>query len=129
MGTTYNRTRQKKKRQFLRGHMTLAEKTLWYNLKARQMCGYKFRRQHGIKEYVVDFYCPELKLAIEADGESHESKEAKEYDNRRQREIESKGIRFLRFTDDEIVGNPDLVVKRIEREIERLSLSKGSPTD
>jgi very-short-patch-repair endonuclease len=76
MGTTYNRKRQKGKRQYLRTHMTLAEKTLWHLLKGRQLLGYKFRRQHGITDYVVDFYCPELKLVIEADGESHNSSEA-----------------------------------------------------
>jgi len=117
MGTTYNRKVQKGKRQFLRTHMTLAEKILWYSLKGRQLLGFKFRRQHGIKQYVVDFYCPELKLAIEADGESHESDEAKRYDLRRQREIEREGIRFLRFTDDEVVGNADKVVKKIEEEV------------
>ena len=62
MGTTYNKKAQKDKRQYLRTHITLAEKTLWYSLKGRQLLGYKFRRQHGITDYVVDFYCPELKL-------------------------------------------------------------------
>ena len=121
MGTTFNREPQKQKRQYLRTHMTLAERILWYSLKGRQVLGYKFRRQHGMKEYVVDFYCPELKLAIEADGESHDTDEAKRHDPQRQRDIEKEGIRFLRFRDDEILGNPDNVVKRIEEEVMCLS--------
>ena len=124
MGTTYNRKVQKEKRQYLRTHMTLAEKILWYGLKGRQLLGFKFRRQHGIKQYVVDFYCPELKLAVEADGESHGSDEAKQYDVQRQREIEKEGIRFLRFTDEEVLANADKVVRRIEVEVMRLSDTK-----
>jgi len=101
--------------------MTLAEKTLWYSLKGKQVLGYKFRRQHGIKTYIVDFYCPELKLAIEADGESHNTEKAKRSDQLRQRQIEKEGVRFLRFTDDEIMGNVDKVVNRIELEVKLLS--------
>ena len=129
MGTTYNRKSQKGKRQFLRTHATHAERILWYSLKQRQILGYKFRRQHGIKEYVVDFYCPELKLANEADGESHETEEAKRYDQYRQREIEKEGVRVLRFTDNDIVGNPDSVVKSIEQEVLRLSSSRPPPPE
>ncbi|MFN0159317.1 MAG: endonuclease domain-containing protein, partial [Bacteroidota bacterium] len=117
MGTTYNRKAQKEKRQYLRSHMTLSEKILWYSLRKSQVVGYKFRRQHGIKEYIVDFYCPELRLAIEADGESHNTDGAKKLDPERQRNIEKEGICFLRFTDKEIVTDPDKVVERIADEV------------
>ena len=121
MGTTYNRKPQRNKRRYLRSHMTLAERILWYSLKGRQILGFKFRRQHGVKKYIVDFYCPELKLAIEADGETHEKDEAKYADVRRQRDIEEEGIRFLRFRDEEILGKADKVVEKIEKEAMRLS--------
>ncbi len=119
MGTTYNRKSQKERRQYLRTHMTFAEKTLWYSLKKDQL-GCKFRRQHGVLLYVMDFYCPELKLGIEVDGESHDNEDAKKYDARRQRRIEREGIRFLRFTDHEILTNPDKVVQKIQDEVMRL---------
>ncbi len=121
MGTTYNRTSQKQTRQRLRTDMTRADKTLWISMKRRRILGYKFRRQHGIKEYVVDFYCPELKLAIEADGDSHDTPDAKRCDARRQRSIEKEGVRFLRFADDEILGSPGKVIQHIEEEVRRLS--------
>jgi len=128
MGTTYNRKGQKGKRQYLRTNTTLAEKILWYSLKGRQLDGYKFRRQHGIGQYVVDFYCPELKLAIEADGDSHEGDEARRRDALRQRRIEREGVHFLRFTDDEIMSNADKVVRRIEEEVLLLEERKEATT-
>jgi len=100
--------------------MTRSERTLWFSLRGRQVRGYKFRRQHGIGKYVVDFYCPELKLAIEVDGDSHLSDEAREYNARRQDWLEQFGIRFLRFTDDEICSNADRVIERIELEVSRI---------
>jgi len=93
---------------------------MWLSLKGRQMCGYKFRRQHGVGRHILDFYCPELRLAIEVNGASHESAEAKRDDARRQVEIEKHGIRVLRFTDDQVHGNMDNVVKAIEAEVRRL---------
>ncbi len=71
----------------------------------------------------MDFYCPELKLAIEADGYTHESPEAKIRDRERQSILEATGIMFLRFTDEEILGNVDKVVERIRDEIGSLNLS------
>jgi len=106
--------------------MTRAERTLWFSLRGRQVGGYKFRRQHGIGKYVVDFYCPELKLAIEADGDSHLSEEAKAYDARRQQWIEQLGVKFLRFTDDEIFSNADRVIKRIEEEVRRIEEERAN---
>ena len=105
--------------------MTMAERILWFNLKGRQLLGYKIRRQHGISKYVVDFYCPDLKLAIEADGASHGTGAAKRRDVLRQREIEKEGVRFLRFKDEEILGNADEVMERIGREMKRMGARKG----
>ena len=79
----------------IRHHMTLAEVLLWKRLKNRQVLGCDFDRQRPIGNYIVDFYCKELMLAIEVDGRSHDFKELQ--DQRRQKEIEAYGIRVLRF--------------------------------
>jgi very-short-patch-repair endonuclease len=74
--------------------MTEPEIILWSRLKNRQMLGYKFRRQVSVGPFVIDFYCPEKKLAIEVDGGSHFVEEAEAYDGERQSVIEQFGIRF-----------------------------------
>ncbi len=80
----------------------------------------RFHRQYSIDGYVLDFYCPKLKLAVEIDGEVHEEFEQKEYDKNRQEYLESFGITFLRITNDEINRDFDEAVKRIEEKIEIL---------
>ena len=96
----------------LRQHMTLSEVLLWKKLKGRQMCGCDFDRQRPIDEYIVDFFCKELRLAIEIDGSSHDFK--KEKDQERQRRIESYGVEFLRFWDSEVKNDMNGVLARIE---------------
>lgn len=117
MTQLYNRTSEKAKRQQLRRHLTKAEFRLWQKLKGKQLEGYKFRRQYSVGSFVIDFYCTELKLAIEIDGDSHFEEGAQEYDRERQAVIESVGIRFLRFTNDEVYGNLERVLERITQEI------------
>ena len=120
MGTLFNRPDQKQRRQYLRTHMTKAEVILWSSLKGRGVRGEKFRRQQGVGVYILDFYCPSLRLAIELDGESHETTEAKKKDRERQDQLEQVGIRFLRFSNEAVLGDPDTVVARIAKEIRRL---------
>lgn len=96
---------------------TRAESVLGQAIRHRQ-CGVKFRRQFSVGHFILDFYCYELKLAIEADGYTHHSPEAKRRDRDRQTSLEKHRIRFLRFTDEEILSNVENVVKRIQREIE-----------
>lgn len=93
--------------------MTKAEVFLWVQLKNRQVFGYKFRRQYSIGYYVIDFYCPKLKLAIEVDGPSHFTKEAREYDKRREEYIKSFSIRFLRVTNIDVCKNIEGVIDKI----------------
>lgn len=93
--------------------MTQAEIILWSGLKNRQVKGFKFRRQYSIDSYVVDFYCAQVKLAVEVDGGSHFTEEAIEYDEDRQRNIEQLGIQFLRFTNTDVKTNLDEVIKEI----------------
>ena len=117
----YNRIETKAKRRDLRKNMTKAESVLWRKIKGKQLFGIKFRRQFSIGKYIVDFYCPRYKLAIEVDGDSHYwNEEAKVYDRQRQTYIESFGIRFLRFPNAEIYQNMDGVLLAIEKKIEEI---------
>jgi very-short-patch-repair endonuclease len=100
----------------LRNNSTKSEVILWNYLKGKQIKGYDFHRQKPIANYIVDFYCSELKLAIEVDGESHYGNELK--DDIRQKEIEKYGIIFLRFDESEIYFNLDGVMKVIENWVE-----------
>ncbi len=71
MTKAYNRTEEKTKRRMLRRSMPRPEAILWARLRDRQLGGQKFRRQYSVGNFVIDFFCPELKLAVEIDGESH----------------------------------------------------------
>ena len=99
--------------------MPPAEAILWQKI-ARRGSGAKFRRQHGIGIYVVDFYCPEVRLAIELDGLSHDGDQAAQNDARRQREIEELGVVFLRFSNTEIYRDVEAVAESIAQEVEKL---------
>jgi len=118
MGSIFNRKELNKRRQQLREEMTKAELLLWQQLKNKQMLGYKFRRQHSIGAYVVDFYCPKIKLAVEIDGMTHITNEEIEYDRQRQEEIETLGIQFLRFTNEMIFNDLNNVLNEIKGKIE-----------
>ena len=93
--------------------MPKAETLLWARLRGRQVFGYKFRRQFSVGPYSIDFYCPELKLAIEVDGDSHFSEQAIAYDRERQNYIEAFEIRFLRFTNAQVYKSQNDVVESI----------------
>ncbi len=103
--------------------MPSAEVLLWSKLKGKQLLGYKFRRQYSIDRFIVDFYCPALKLAIEIDGDTH-TREV--YDRKRQEFIESFGIQFLRFTNTQVYENLEGVVELIARAAHELSERKIS---
>lgn len=90
---------------------TPAEKRLWQRIRQRQLHGIKFRRQQAIGQFIVDFYAPEIGLVIEVDGPAHEA--TAEQDTIRQAFLESVGLRVLRFTNDEVLGDIEEVLKRI----------------
>jgi very-short-patch-repair endonuclease len=98
----------------LRNNMTFGEVLLWQQLKRKQMRGFDFDRQRPIDRYIVDFYCKDLKLAIEIDGSSHDSEEARERDEIRQKRLESLGVKFLRFSDDDVRHNMPTVLATID---------------
>jgi len=97
----------------LRRNQTEHESKLWYNLRSRFLDDLKFRRQYKIGKYIVDFYCPAKKLVIELDGGHHAEKENIIKDNQRQKWIENKGYRVLRFENSEIDKNLDGVLEKI----------------
>jgi len=101
-------------RKELRNTSPKAERILWSYIKNKQL-GYKFRRQYSVERYIIDFYCSELKLAIKVDGDTHYmNQEVMEYDKERQLYIESFGIRFLRFTNDDVYTNIEGVIEAIQ---------------
>ncbi len=112
---------EKERRQSLRNSLPSAELILWSRLKNRQICAQKFRRQFSFGPYVVDFYCPALKLAIEIDGDSHFQPGEQEKDRTRQQFIESTGVQFLRFRNIEVRQNLRGVLETIYRKIQSLN--------
>ena len=101
-------------RKDLRNNATHAEKTLWLELKGNQMEGYKFRRQHGIGRYIVDFYCPSLKLIIEIDGAVHKGSEAGHHDTLREKELALAGFTILRFSNEDVLFRLNQVLSKIQ---------------
>jgi len=97
----------------LRKEQTKAEKIIWESIRNRKFHNLKFRRQHVIEGFVLDFYCSELKLGIEVDGGIH--KKRKDYDELRQEVIESEGVLIIRITNKEIMGNKRAVLNKIEK--------------
>jgi very-short-patch-repair endonuclease len=109
----FNKNTVKDKRKSLRKQMPPAEVALWQVLRNKQANGHKFRRQYSVDRYILDFYCPSAKLAIEIDGDSHFNESAAQADKIRQKSIEELGIRFLRFTNLDIYENLDGVFETI----------------
>ena len=115
----YNITARKEVRQHLRNHATPAEVELWKLLRKRQIRRLKFRRQFGIGPYVLDFYCPELRLAIELDGAAHDTPEAILYDKERTAWLTGEfGIRVLRFRNEQVFETPEFVIEEIRKVVD-----------
>ena len=123
----FNRREEKHLRRRLRNNMPPAEVVLWSKLRGKQLLGRKFRRQFSVGPYCLDFYSPEIRLAIELDGDSHFTEVAKRSDYERQAWIESFGIRFLRFTNTDIYENLDGVLDAIVQAIENTPLNPPLP--
>jgi very-short-patch-repair endonuclease len=127
VGRIHNRNQKKSKRQELRNSATVAEATLWKYLQGRRLEGRKFRRQHSIGPYIVDFYCPECRLVVELDGQPHNELIADLYETERTNYIELLGIKILRFENRLIFEalepvletNPSRVIAEAARRIGR----------
>jgi very-short-patch-repair endonuclease len=103
----------------LRRTMTDAEQRLWWLLRRRHLAGYRFRRQHPVEPYILDFFCFAESLAVELDGGQHFTDAALAYDARRTAFLATQGIRVLRFQNEEVFKHPDDVVEAIYRTLVR----------
>jgi very-short-patch-repair endonuclease len=107
----------KKLARTLRNQSTKSEIILWHYLKSKQMMGYDFHRQKPVDNYILDFFCYELMLAIELDGYSHQHDEVFEKDLKKEQKMNELGIKILRFQDDEVYFDIDNVLRSIENYI------------
>ena len=113
----FNQQETKEKRKVLRKNQTDAEKKIWAKVRNRQISGYKFFRQYGIGQYIVDFYCPQLKLAIEIDGGQHYTEDGQAADQQREEYMKSAGVKTIRFSNSDCLKNIEGVFKQILMEI------------
>ena len=101
----------------LRNNMTAAEKKLWYDYLRTHK--YKFTRQKPIDKYIVDFYCSELGVVIEIDGDTHLGKKEIKYDGVRTEELEKYGLKIIRFWNDDVLSGIEVVCELIENELSK----------
>ena len=99
----------------LRSNMTPAEQIVWECLRGKKILGLRFRPQHPLDLFIADFYCHPLKLVIEIDGGIHKSKDQKEYDIGREAELERWEIKIVRFTNEEVESDIELIIRKIEQ--------------
>jgi very-short-patch-repair endonuclease len=106
---------------------TDAESKLWLFLRDRRLGGWRFRRQHFIADYILDFYCAEARLAVELDGGGHAEDEKIAADGRRTAALEGRGVRLLRFWNDQALRETDTVMEVILAALEQRSPRGPSP--
>jgi very-short-patch-repair endonuclease len=128
--TRFNRTQLKTKRaRELRVNATIPERKLWAYLRSAKIGGRSFRRQHPVGPYILDFYCPTAKLAIELDGGQHGAAAALAYDAARRRYLNTKGIRVVRFSNYDLKENLDGVCQGIYRALELTPTRSAARSD
>jgi len=113
--------------RLLRKKATDTERILWRHLRNRNFAGYKFRRQHPLDCYILDFYCPTAKLAIELDGGGHNYCVGQIHDRTRSEFLARKGIVVLRFWNHQVRQELDSVLQAIWFALQEQCLSKPSP--
>ena len=107
----------KQRRRELRRNQTEAEKTFWMHVRNRQFYGMKFFRQYSTGPYILDFYCPELKLAIELDGGQHTQDDKQEYDAVRSAYLKAQGINVMRFWNHEVLNDAESILTMMAEKI------------
>src|SRR5690606_1210469 len=117
MGIHYNRETEKSNRRILRRNATKAEKVLWPYLRNRNLLGIKFTRQYSVDQYIIDFYSPSQKLAVELDGEVHLAKEVKEHDEGRDEYLNRFGIKILRINNDLVLNDINKALELIKEKL------------
>ncbi len=110
----HNRKHLEPYRKTLRNNLTPAEAFLWKQLQHKNFKGRKFRRQHSIENFIVDFYCPEEQLIIELDGDVHKNPLSEEFDKKRTKELEAFGFTVIRFENKMVFDFLPSVLKEIE---------------
>src|SRR5215216_3209611 len=103
-----------KKAEELRNNMTSAERVIWKHVHVNPW-KLKFRRQHPISNFIADFYCHPIKLVIEIDGEVHDMEDVKQYDEAREKSIKEFGLTIIRFKNEEVFKNPNVVLEKIDQ--------------
>ena len=111
----------KQRERELRQGQTLAEQHAWHVLRNRRAIGFKFRRQLPIGDFIVDFYCDELKLVIEIDGDIHAEPHQAEYDAARTAGLQERGYHIIRFSNDDVHNRLDGVLESIREACDRFS--------
>jgi very-short-patch-repair endonuclease len=101
-------------RKELRANLTPAEAALWKMIQGSRLEGRKFRRQHSVGLYILDFYCPAEKLAVELDGQVHNNEQANQYDHARKLFLEFYGIKVIRFENKWVFEDSGWVLDRIK---------------
>ena len=114
MKQLFNHPSKKEDRRNLRKSLTPAEATLWLALKNKQLAGRRFKRQVSIGPYIVDFYCPSEKMVLELDGDAHFSAGGYEYDLRRDKYLNSLGLKVIRFENEDVFQCPAWVLAKIQ---------------
>jgi very-short-patch-repair endonuclease len=128
-GAQYNRTKEKTERtQNLRQESTRVEARLWSKLRADRLDGLSFRRQHSAGAYILDFYCPELRLAIALDGSQHGEQLQQSRDQRRTAWLGGCGVTELRFWNNDVTQNLGAVLEKIKSVADELRASGRTHT-
>ena len=123
----HNLPEKKTQRRELRSRLTPEGSYLWSFLQRRKLGGRKFRRQHSVGPYILDFYCPAEKLAVELDGSAHDHEAAQHYDRRRSAFLTQLGIRTLRLENQDVRKNIEGVLIAIEQEFTALPPRRFAP--
>ena len=109
----------------MRHTATDAEHLMWQLLRAKRFMNLKFRRQHVIQPYIVDFYCHEIGLVIELDGSQHGADDGKEYDAERTKFLEALGLTVVRYWNYDVLGRTDVVLEHLWQVCDELKVNKG----
>lgn len=123
MTLLYNRIHLKTRRKELRHHQTEAERTVWNMVRNRQILNLKFFRQYSVGSYILDFYCPETRLAIEIDGGQHNEPENLLHDEERTKFLNEQNIKVIRFWNTEVLQNKVGVCQVIYDTLNKIKLS------
>ncbi len=118
----YNNKTLKERRQGLRNNQTEAEKILWKFISKNKILGLRFLRQYSTGPYILDFYCPKIRLGIELDGKIHEKN--KIYDKDRENYLDSLDINIIRFQNEDVLNNTNKVLNDLQNKIKQLSDKK-----